>query len=125
MILQNDSELRPLIFEHETLLKSLTCIADLKAESMLSILTAAETEMYENSKSKEDQEKLLDSNRKLSDERDYFFRVSQTATEEYQKLQEVVKVLKEENKDLKASLEKEQQRVLAMEKEQECGFKNL
>ncbi len=49
-ILQNDGELRPLIFEHEILLKSLTGMNDLKAEYMLSILTAAETEMYENSR---------------------------------------------------------------------------
>ena len=49
-ILQVDSELRPLIFEHETLLKVLSQMMDLKAESMLSILTAAETEMYENSR---------------------------------------------------------------------------
>lgn len=49
-ILQVDSELWPLIFEHETLLKVLSQMMDLKAESMLSILTAAETEMYENSR---------------------------------------------------------------------------
>ena len=49
-ILQNDPELRPLIFEHETLLGQLASVKDLKAENMLSILTAAETEMYENSK---------------------------------------------------------------------------
>lgn len=49
-ILQDDGELRPLIFEHEILLKSLTSMNELKAEYMLSILTAAETEMYENSK---------------------------------------------------------------------------
>lgn len=53
-ILQDDSELRPLIFEHEILLRLISTIANLKAESMLSILTAAETEMYENSKQKEE-----------------------------------------------------------------------
>jgi len=53
-ILQNDSELRPLIFEHEALLRTLKDMGDLKAEQMLSILTAAETEMYENSKLKEE-----------------------------------------------------------------------
>lgn len=47
-ILQNDLELRPLIFEHEILLGALTGMQGLKAEYMLSILTAAETEMYEN-----------------------------------------------------------------------------
>ncbi len=41
-------ELRPLIFEHEILLRALTGMTELKAEYMLSILTAAETEMYEN-----------------------------------------------------------------------------
>lgn len=47
-ILQQDIELRPLIFEHEILLRCLATIHELKAEFMLSILTAAETEMYEN-----------------------------------------------------------------------------
>jgi hypothetical protein len=49
-ILQNDGELRPLIFEHEALLRALKDMGELKAEQMLSILTAAETEMYESSK---------------------------------------------------------------------------
>jgi hypothetical protein len=53
-ILQHDPELRPLIFEHEILLRALTGMNDLKAEFMLSILTAAETEMYENSRQKEE-----------------------------------------------------------------------
>lgn len=49
-ILQNDGELRPLIFEHEGLLRTLRDMKELKAEQMLAILTAAETEMYESSK---------------------------------------------------------------------------
>ena len=49
-ILKNDGELRPLIFEHEALLRTLREMKELKAEQMLSILTAAETEMYESSK---------------------------------------------------------------------------
>lgn len=49
-------ELRPLIFEHEILLKALTGMTELKAEYMLSILTAAETEMYENPRQKDDTE---------------------------------------------------------------------
>ena len=53
-ILQNDGELRPLIFEHEALLKVLKDMRELKAEQMLSILTAAETEMYESSKKNEE-----------------------------------------------------------------------
>lgn len=53
-ILQNDPELRPLIFEHEALLKALKDMGELKAEQMLSILTAAETEMYESSKKNEE-----------------------------------------------------------------------
>jgi hypothetical protein len=53
-ILQNDAELRPLIFEHEALLKVLKDMKELKAEQMLSILTAAETEMYESSKKNEE-----------------------------------------------------------------------
>ena len=53
-ILQNDGELRPLIFEHEALLRTLKDVKELKAEQMLSILTAAETEMYESSKKNEE-----------------------------------------------------------------------
>ena len=53
-ILQQDPELRPLIFEHEALLKTLKEVNELKAEQMLGILTAAETEMYENSKKNEE-----------------------------------------------------------------------
>jgi hypothetical protein len=53
-ILQNDGELRPLIFEHEALLRTLKDMHELKAEQMLSILTAAETEMYESSKKNEE-----------------------------------------------------------------------
>ena len=52
-ILKTDSELRPLIFEHERILMALTSVS-VKAENMLSILTAAETEMYDSSKLKED-----------------------------------------------------------------------
>ena len=55
-ILQNDLELRPLIFEHEILLRALTGMNDLKAEYMLSILTAAETEMFENPRSRDNPE---------------------------------------------------------------------
>ena len=61
-ILQNDGELRPLIFEHEALLRTLKEMRELKAEQMLSILTAAETEMYESSKKNEEliqQQKLI------------------------------------------------------------------
>ena len=54
-ILQNDPELRPLIFEHEVLLMTLKEITTLKAEQMLSLLTAAETEMYESSRQREEQ----------------------------------------------------------------------
>jgi hypothetical protein len=53
-ILQNDPELRPLIFEHEALLRALKEMNELKAEQMLTILTAAETEMYESSKKQEE-----------------------------------------------------------------------
>jgi hypothetical protein len=42
--------LRPLIFEHEALLNTLKDMMELKAEQMLSILTAAETEMYESTR---------------------------------------------------------------------------
>ena len=63
-ILQNDEELRPLIFEHDSLLKTLKDMRELKAEQMLSILTAAETEMYESSKKNEEliqQQRLINS----------------------------------------------------------------
>ena len=55
-ILANDPELRPLIFEHESLLKALKDMTELKAEQMLSILTAAETEMFETSQKQESQQ---------------------------------------------------------------------
>lgn len=57
-ILQNDPELRPLIFEHEALLRALKDMRELKAEQMLSILTAAETEMYESSKKQEETQQM-------------------------------------------------------------------
>jgi len=41
---------------------------------MLSILTAAETEMYETSKQKEDQGDLSEANAKLAQERDNLIR---------------------------------------------------
>ena len=69
-ILQNDGELRPLIFEHEALLRTLKDMKELKAEQMLSILTAAETEMYESSKKNEEliqQQKLMNSGNKGAD----------------------------------------------------------
>lgn len=72
-ILQDDSELRPLIFEHEIILRALTPM-NIKAEHMLSILTAAETEMYETSKQKEDQGDLTEANAKLAQERDNLVR---------------------------------------------------
>ena len=50
--------MRPLIFEHEALLKALKDMGELKAEQMLSILTAAETEMYESSKKNEETQQL-------------------------------------------------------------------
>ena len=67
-ILQNDGELRPLIFEHEALLRTLKDMRELKAEQMLSILTAAETEMYESSKKNEElmqQQKLINNKDKV------------------------------------------------------------
>ncbi|MFO0117490.1 MAG: hypothetical protein ACK521_07715 [bacterium] len=42
-----------MIFEHESLLKALKDMVELKAEQMLSILTAAETEMFETSQKQE------------------------------------------------------------------------
>ena len=47
---------------------------NIKAEHMLSILTAAETEMYETSKQKEDQGDLSEANAKLAQERDNLIR---------------------------------------------------
>ena len=44
-----------LSFEHESLLRALKDMRELKAEQMLTILTAAETEMYESSKKQEEQ----------------------------------------------------------------------
>jgi hypothetical protein len=64
--------LRPLIFEHEILLRLISTIDNLKAESMLSILTAAETEMYENSKQKEENRDNSERTAQLVQERDDF-----------------------------------------------------
>ena len=44
-LLQNDPEIRPLIFEHEALLKALKDMGELKAVQMWSILTAAEKDV--------------------------------------------------------------------------------
>lgn len=124
-ILQHDPELRPLIFEHEILLKALTGITDLKAEYMLSILTAAETEMYENSRQKEDQAELTERNQKLQAERDHFIELNQASQEEITRLQTLVEQFQIDNETLKKSLDAERAKFQALEKEKECTFKNL
>ena len=51
-----------MIFEHEGLLRTLRDMRELKAEQMLAILTAAETEMYESSKKNDElQQQLMSS----------------------------------------------------------------
>ena len=52
-ILTTDSELQPLILDHRKLLLSLKT-SDVKAEQMLAIISAAESEMYESSKELEE-----------------------------------------------------------------------
>jgi|LauGreDrversion4_2_1035121.scaffolds.fasta_scaffold849113_1 hypothetical protein len=69
-ILQQDSELRPLIFEHEILLRCLTGMHELRAENMLSILTAAETEMYENTHQREEMGGDTSERRRIMEERE-------------------------------------------------------
>ena len=71
-ILQQDPELRPLIFEHEILLRCLTGMQELRAENMLSILTAAETEMYENTHQREEQGGDSSERRRFMQERESF-----------------------------------------------------
>jgi hypothetical protein len=58
---------------------------ELRAENMLSILTAAETEMYENTRLKEEQSDLTE-RRRLSSERDQLSAVLQQANQEIEKL---------------------------------------
>ena len=123
-ILQNDSELRPLIFEHEILLRALTGMTELKAEYMLSILTAAETEMYENPRQREDPE-LNERIMKLQAERDHFFNIAQEASEDAQKLKTINEKQILEITELKKAVEAEQKKQEDLQKEKECTFKNL
>jgi hypothetical protein len=71
-ILKEDPELRPLIFEHEILLQALTGIGELKAEYMLSILTAAETEMYESGRHPQDTGELNEKLAQINNEKEHF-----------------------------------------------------
>ena len=57
-ILTTDSELQPLILDHRKLLLSLKT-SDVKAEQMLAIISAAESEMYESSKELEEKQALI------------------------------------------------------------------
>jgi hypothetical protein len=123
-ILQNDLELRPLIFEHEILLRALTGMNDLKAEYMLSILTAAETEMFENPRSRDNPE-LNERCEKLQAERDHFFTIGREVAEEAHKLKTQIDTLTSENSELKKAVEAERKRYEELEKEKECTFKNL
>ena len=47
-ILEDDPEIRPLIFEHDHMLETLQNISELKAEQMLQILTAAESQVQKS-----------------------------------------------------------------------------
>ena len=123
-ILQHDPELRPLIFEHEILLKCLTAMNELRAENMLSILTAAETEMYENTRIKEEQGDLSE-RRRLTSERDQLQSYLQQSNQEIDRLQKLLEVIQEENAELKGNLHSERTKFESLEKEKECTFKNL
>lgn len=123
-ILKDDGELRPLIFEHEMLLEALLKIHDLKAEFMLSILTAAETEMFENSKQREETAELNERLGKILSERDNLAVAHEKAISEIKELQRTKVSLQQENETLQQEVEIEKARCKALERESECTFKN-
>lgn len=86
-ILKDDMELRPLIFEHEMLLQALLPVDKIKAEVMLSILTAAETEMFENSRQREETAELNDRLGKVGAERDQLKAELKRVTKQVSELQ--------------------------------------
>jgi hypothetical protein len=114
-ILANDPELRPLIFEHESLLKALKDMTELKAEQMLSILTAAETEMFESSQKQE-----------VGTEKSATLKSGEwkQTQDENQSLKDRVSVLEKEKTELNQKLEK-----AALKQDIGCtkctGYKNL
>jgi hypothetical protein len=118
-ILQQDPELRPLIFEHEILLRCLTGMHELRAENMLSILTAAETEMYENTHQREEQGNDSSSDRRrFMQERETFQQFEQQANIEITKLHRLYEAAQEETAELQGQRAK-------TEKEHEVTLKNL
>jgi hypothetical protein len=114
-ILTRDDELRPLIFEHEQILMALKDIREIRAEQMLSILTAAETEMYENSKGNDNPKPTehVEIQCNLAQEPGSLCNFPEHS----------------EFNDIRRNLEKElsefQFNKKQMEKENECTFKNL
>ncbi|CDW79560.1 UNKNOWN [Stylonychia lemnae] len=145
-ILQKDDELRPLIFEHDILLRALRDMDNIKAEIMLSILTAAETEMYENSRQRDELQATntqyrnhkpetkevaiapiqslaitQDNSQAISD----MMEQSQKAKDEIQKLRHELAQLEHQNMDLTQELKQEKELRINQEREQECTFKNL
>lgn len=117
-ILQNDGELRPLIFEHEALLRTLKDVKELKAEQMLSILTAAETEMYESSKKNEEliqQQKMINKNKVPTEHK--LVQVSlessseQTQKSQVEQLKKQVQALESENQKHKQKLQNREQQL--------------
>jgi len=112
-ILQNDGELRPLIFEHEALLRTLKDMKELKAEQMLSILTAAETEMYESSKKNEEliqQQKLMNSGNNQANvpKQSVGVAADLLSVADYDKLEKEVQTLREDLKVLEQDKERYQ-----------------
>jgi len=103
-ILQNDPELRPLIFEHEALLRALKDMRELKAEQMLSILTAAETEMYESSKKHEESQQMSKSGTVRPPSRDASVDVQIINSEDVRSLEDTVRELQNQSAEQKTKV---------------------
>jgi predicted nuclease with TOPRIM domain len=94
---------------------------NIKAEHMLSILTAAETEMYETSKQKEDQGDLAEANAKLAQERDNLIREKLDLEGVVRQAMADLKRLEDENNRLTGETEAKN---AAFDKERDITFKN-
>lgn len=99
-------------------------IPDIKAESMLSILTAAETEMYENSRMREDSSELKERLAKLTEEREHLLMLNKQASKEIEQFSQLIDALEEDKNTLKIECELERRKREALEKESDCTFKN-
>ena len=132
-ILQNDPELRPLIFEHESLLRTLKDMRELKAEQMLSILTAAETEMYESSKKNEEliqQQRQLNNRPMPSEHKQVEANLGggeadllKKLQKEHDQLKQQVQQLKADNENIMLQMQNERQKLVKQIQQKEAQLK--